>query len=222
MEPAAVLVAAFQVHVGRPAVAGAAAAGCRATSPTRTRRRGCPCPFRTPCRRSWGRRCRAGEIQPLLSGTRSWTRRRRRPSPRFRWPRCRAAARRISCRRRPAGGRPSRAGARCTSRGGFRSCWRCVPRPRPGSQSTPLDGAPAPWSRRSAVVHGDEPLGGGAEDDRLLAAPAMGVGVADRARSAAGCRSGAGPRRCARWPEDLQPLVWAGGLVEAAVGHTGE
>ena len=43
LEPAAVLVAAFEIHVGRPAEAArGAAARPRGSSPSRTRRRGCP------------------------------------------------------------------------------------------------------------------------------------------------------------------------------------
>ena len=64
LEPAAVLVAALEVEVGRPASARAGtAAPPRGSSPSRTRRRGCRARARTRCRRTPGR--------PSPSGTNS-------------------------------------------------------------------------------------------------------------------------------------------------------
>ncbi len=71
---------------------------------------------------------------------------------------------------------------------------------------------------QARVVHGDEPLRRGAVDDRLLAAPAMGVGVADGAR----VQQAAVLPQVLHDPfvglEHLQPLVGADGLVEAPAG----
>ena len=82
---------------------------------------------------------------------------------------------RSPCSRRPGSARPTAAGARCTSRGASRSCCGCAPRPRPGSQRVAAIAASAcSRSVGLALVEGDEPLLGGAEDDRVLAAPADG------------------------------------------------
>ena len=61
-------------------------------------------------------------------------RRRRRcrtPPPRARRAPASAALRRTSCSRPPGSARPRRAGARCTSRDGWRSCCRCDRAPTP-------------------------------------------------------------------------------------------
>ena len=61
LEPAAMLVAAFEVDVGRPGQLRAGpTAPPRGSIPSRTRRRGCSSRARTPCRRTTGRSSPAG------------------------------------------------------------------------------------------------------------------------------------------------------------------
>ena len=104
-----------------------------------------------------------------------------------------AAPRRSPCSRRPGSARPRAAGARCTSRGASRSCCGCAPRPRPGTSATWRDRLERLLAqRRPSLVEGDEPLLGGAEDDRVLAAPADRVGVACPCRPGAARPSRAG------------------------------
>ena len=88
--------------------------------------------------------------------------------------------------------RPRRAGARCTSRAGSRPCSRCAPRPRPESTSLCWMASSA-WRAQIVPVHADEPLLGGAEDGRVVAAPAVRVAVVElrpsaEQRAALACR----------------------------------
>ena len=53
--------------------------------------------------------------------------------------------------------------------------------PQRGIQVDPVDRLQGLFPQ-VVVLHGDEPLLGGPEDDRLLAAPAVGIGVADLLR----------------------------------------
>ena len=89
--------------------------------------------------------------------------------------------------------RPTRAGARCTSPGGARSCCGCAPRPTRGIQRTSFRMASSARWRRPSLVERDEPLLGGAEERRVLAAPAVRVvvGDGDRGDERADARGGA-------------------------------
>ena len=121
MEPAAMLVGALEIEVGRPVQLGIAArARRRGSSRNRTRRRGCPSPARSPRRCSRCRGSAAGGLSNQASA----------PSA------SKASATRLDhlgiaqrlaglpCRRTPRSARPRRAGARRTSRAAARSCVR--------------------------------------------------------------------------------------------------
>ena len=84
-------------------------------------------------------------------------------------------------RRRARSARPRCAGARCTSPGGRRSCRRCAPRPMPGEPVDVVARSRLQRSRarRPGLLHADEPLRRGAEDDRRLVAPAVRIAVRD-------------------------------------------
>ena len=90
-----------------------------------------------------------------------------------------------SCSRPPGSARPTRAGARCTSRAGSRSCCGCGRGPTRESTARRVDrrrarhraacvGVPPSRDRRFAV-HSHEPLRRRQEDDRVVAAPAVRV-----------------------------------------------
>ena len=80
---------------------------------------------------------------------------------------------------------PRRAAARCTSPAASRSCSRCVLRPtRDPTSPSAISSSVRLRMRVSPACsplhgrfHADEPLLGGAEDDRIMAAPAMRIGV---------------------------------------------
>jgi hypothetical protein len=92
-------------------------------------------------------------------------------------PGCPGEARRSACRSGAGSARPRCAGARCTSPGG------CAPCPRCGTGPSRASSAPGDLAQRRgaqpAALHADEPLGGGAEDDGGLVAPAVGIAVGE-------------------------------------------
>ena len=133
VEPAAMLVAAFEVQIGGPGQAGFVAEhGSVAAIRTRTTRRECP----SPCvnfvsaalgalRPGWDEASACVRVPGVGAAAREqfdhlavhgWDRSAACRSPRTGTPRS---------------ARPRCAGARCTSRGGWRSCSRCALRPRP-------------------------------------------------------------------------------------------
>ena len=181
VEPAAVLVVALDVDVGRPGQVGLALEDVLARRRTRTRRRGCCFPFRNRCRRRTGSaapggRSEAGLAQEPGVGALGGEDRRRH------------------------GGRPRR------SASGLPQAWhlKAGMGHAPGALAGDAPVGPAgdhagdpllapvgdPATRligleglgpEAGLVHGDEPLLGRPEDDRVLAAPAVRVGMGDLA-----------------------------------------
>ena len=179
MEPAAMLVRTFEIKVGREyALFGMRAAHHRpgASCRNRTRRRAC----RSSC----------GIARPRPE--QSFRVERNQPSmPVFstRWATCsissgvRGCSAPVSCAGRTESARPSCAGAKRTSPDASSSSPPTAHDPRPGRTAFRRRHArrPSAASARSRrlVLHADEPLRRGAEDDRRLVAPAVRIAVAD-------------------------------------------
>ena len=87
----------------------------------------------------------------------------------------RARTRCTSYRRRPGSAFPTRAGATRTTPDGCRPSATCGSRPTPASTSRRARRARS--ARAAMAVHPDEPLRRGAEDHRVLAAPAVRVAM---------------------------------------------
>ena len=210
MEPAAMLVGAFEVERGRPFSSGAAPARRRGSSRSRTRRRGCRRPWSIPPGSWSGRRNRAAapslyqasapsfsNAATMRAFTRSSLRISAEPSP-------------VS-RTNTAIGTPqarwreiTQSGLRLDHAGDAVLALRRHPARR-------LDRRRARASRSvspvpvDVLVHGDEPLRGVAEDHRLLGAPGVRILVREpRARDAA-CRRRAAPRSPPRWRRPSRP-----------------
>ena len=202
VEPAAVLVAALEVDVGRPAVIGSRNGQHRLVARARVEPHvedvGLALEGGAAARRA-GEASRHELLErPLVPGVGAVGVEHRR---RLFDQRLRSASRcRTRCSPSPGSARPRRAGARCTSRGGWRSSPRCAPGPSSGSSAcrrSPSGRAP----RRSLRLHGDEPLRRGQEDHRLVAAPAVRVLSGDSPRGATAARARPGPPR----PSDSPP-----------------
>ena len=183
VEPAAVLVAALEVD-GRPATSGPAMREHGLVARARVE----PHVEDVRSRSNVGSAARrAARASGTNSSAGARTRRRRR-ARRRRSAACSISAGvssgspHASCSRTPGSARPTSAGARCTSRAGWRSCCGCALRPRPAVQRDRVERRSPPQRllARSRLVHRDEPLRRGAEDDRVLAAPAVRVAVAER------------------------------------------
>ena len=134
LEPAAVLVAAFEIDVRRP----------RQLRPERQHRlvarsrvephvEDVRLALEASCRRTSGRRGPRARTPRSAARTRRRRRTGRTPPPRARRAPASGPPRRSSCSRRRESARPTRAGARCTSRAGWRPCCRCGRGPTPGS-----------------------------------------------------------------------------------------
>ena len=132
MEPAAMLVRAFEIQIGRElqrspcaSRAARASASCR----NRTRRRACRGSSRTCWRRRRSARADRASATPRCRSL-------RRASPLLpAIPACADAARRFPCARRTPSARPTGAGARASSPGGSRSC--CTGAACPTTDRTP-------------------------------------------------------------------------------------
>ena len=197
MEPAAVLVGALEVHDrrGRPARALRSSTARRARRPSRTRRRGCRSPSERRAAALRAARARRHELRDRARepgvGALALEERRDVLAERARR---RSGSPQLVAEERGDRHAPGALAARCTSRAGSRPCRRCASRPHarhPAARGRSRRARARAGRRR---VDGDEPLLGRAEDDRLLAAPAVRVAVRERRRVRA-ARPAA--RRCA-------------------------
>ena len=130
LEPAAILVAAFQIEIGRPAQPvlfvqrrEMARAGIEPDIENVVLFG----EFRCPALRA--RRSRREPVPPRFARTRYRPNAARTDPPRYRESCDPSAARGTARNRKQQSARPRRAGARCTNRGGWRPCWRCALRP---------------------------------------------------------------------------------------------
>ncbi len=217
MEPAAVLVAALQVHVGRPAVMGAALQDAVRRTRLEPDVEDVPAFFEFPAAAVGTGRPRRNEIGRVLLvpgvGTGGG-------EDLFHLvDRGRIEQRRL---------------AFFTEKGGQRHSPVALPRDAPvgtvGDHARDAFLAPGrqPGGRfdrfqrlgaQPGRVHGDEPLRRGAVDDRFFAAPAMGVGMAERIGVEQAAVGAQVVDDALVGFEHLQPGVGTGGLVEAAVGQ---
>ena len=202
MEPAAVLVAAFQVHVGRPAVAGALLQDAVRRTRLEPDIEDVACLFRIR-----GRRSAAQAVPAAMNSAASLLYQEFGP--------CRgegllhvfdgggvaAAVRRMSLQKKAGRGTPQSRWREMHQSGRLAIMLAMRSSPQAGQPCHSAVMASRAFGAQAGVVHGDEPLLGGAEDDRLFAAPAMGIGVADGARRAAGCRF-------ARRSSTMRSLAW--------------
>ena len=158
------------------------AARPRGSSPSRTRRRGCRVSRSNAVPPHVGHASPGGRNsvgRPLVPGVGAV--RRRTPTPPARPAPASGPPRRTSCSPPPGSARPTRAGARCTSRGGSRHVVDAVAAPGrdPLRRRGRWPRAPASRSVRvlpadgRLAVHADEPLRRREEDHRVVAAPAV-------------------------------------------------
>ena len=144
LEPAAMLVAALEVQVGRPRqLRPDRQHGLVARARVEPHVEDVRLALERRCRRTTGRSGRRAGTPRSAARTRRRRRTRRRPPAAVRRAPASGAPRRTSCSRPPGSARPRRAGARCTSPGGSRPCCRC------GRGPTPESTAPGDRSRRA-------------------------------------------------------------------------
>ena len=207
-----------RIDVGRQRAHAVLEHRAPASRPTRTRCRRCSISLRdASSRRTWGTSSRrAGTLRPARSTTRP-----RRP--------CESAPRRLRATagssvdsRTPRTRRPGIGVPHARWRERHHSGWLstiCVMRvsPHAGSQRHARAAAPRCVRAQTVGVHREEPLRGRAEDDRVLAAPAMRVRVLVGRRCTTARRRPAGPRRRAgSRVEDCCPAYGPAPSVEHA------